>query len=614
MGKPLNLLLVEDSPDDAELIVHELRRGGFDVHCQRVETEADFLARLETPPDVILSDYSLPQFTGLKAVELLRQRGLDTPFILVSGSTGEEKAVTAIKRGANDYLLKDRIARLSAAVDNVLQEHRLRQETHRMQEQLATQSAALKESEARFAGIINAATDAIITVNQEQRIVLFNPAAELMFGHRAESMLGQPLNRLIPMRFHGAHSTHVHKFGATGVTNRRMGALGTIFGVRADGTEFPIEASISQVDTGGQKLFTVILRDITERKLGEEARNRLAVIVESSADAIISETLEGIITSWNAGAEQIFGYTAAEVIDQSITLLIPPELHYEEDEILSRIRRGERMVQMETIRRRKDGTRLNISLIISPIKDAAGKIIAASKIARDITERKQLEAAVATAAEEERGRIARDLHDGLGQQLGGALFLSDLLQRDLKKREATESDRATQVHALVVEALHQTRELARGLYPVPAEPEGLLTALQNLADRVARDRKLDCNFDANSAVLLPDQTIATHLYRIAQEAVNNALKHSGATRIEIRLHQTADTLELVVRDHGKGLPSPKPAAGLGMQTMRHRANLIGAQLTVENSPSQGVAIICTIKRIWGTSSRSQPQSELSKPV
>lgn len=613
MSRPLNILIVEDSPDDVELLLHELRRSGFDAQWARVETEADFLARLDHPPDLILSDYSMPQFTGVDAVRLLRQRGLDTPFILVSGTAGEDKAVEAMKCGATDYLLKDRIARLGSAVEHALEAHRLRRESQAMRAQLEAQGAALQQSEARFAGIINSAKDGIVTVDHEQRIVLFNPAAEAMFGYRADQLLGQPLDRLIPQRFHHAHAGHVRKFGDAGVTNRRMGALGTIFGRRADGTEFPIEASISQLDMGAQKLFTVILRDITARKLGEEARNRLAAIVESSDDAIISESLDGTIVTWNAGAERVYGYTAREAIGQPITMLIPPELRGEEPQVLDILKRGERVAHLETVRLRKNGTRIDVSLNISPICDAEGQIIGASKTARDVTERKRLEAAVAAAAEEERGRIARDLHDGLGQQLGGALFLSDLLHRDLKKREAVESTRADQVHALIVEALGLTRELARGLYPVPAEPEGLMTALQNLADRVARDRRLECTFDADSAVLLSDETLATHLYRIAQEAVNNALKHSGATRIEILLNRSAETLELRVRDFGKGLPQDKPTHGLGMQTMRHRANLIGAQLTVESQSAGGVAVVCSLKHTRAAPPEA-PETETPKSV
>src|SRR5690606_29100053 len=159
--------------------------------------------------------------------------------------------------------------------------------------------------------------------------------------------------------------------------------------------------------------------------------------------------------------------------------------------------------------------------------------------------------------------------------------------------------RASRVHALIVEALEQTRELARGLYPVPPEPEGLMTALQNLADRVTRDRKIECNFDADSAVLISDQSIATHLYRIAQEAVNNALKHSGATRIDIRLDRTSEALELSVRDFGQGF-TEAPKHGLGMQTMRHRAHLIGATLTVQNALPNGVQVLCSLRHALAT--------------
>ena len=188
------------------------------------------------------------------------------------------------------------------------------------------------------------------------------------------------------------------------------------------------------------------------------------------------------------------------------------------------------------------------------------------------------------------------------------------MQRDLRQREAAEAARAGQVHALVVEALQQARELARGLYPVPLEPDGLMIALQNLADRVARDRRMDCTFDADAAVLMPDQTLATHLYRLAQEAVNNALKHSGTARIEIRLNRRPDLLELSVRDFGKGLPANAPVPGLGMQTMRQRARLIGARLTVQNVPGGGAQVVCLLSNPWAAPPPATGNTKSQSPV
>jgi PAS domain S-box-containing protein len=173
-----------------------------------------------------------------------------------------------------------------------------------------------------------------------------------------------------------------------------MGALGAIaiYGLRTDGEEFPIEASISQVEVGGQKLYTVILRDISERMRLQEELVQLAAIVESSDDAIIGKTLDGVIVTWNPGAEKIYGYLAEEVKGRPIFILSPPDRSDEVPEILERIRRGERLDHYETVRLRKDGQRVDVFLTVSPIKDSAGRISGASEIVRDITERKRAEA------------------------------------------------------------------------------------------------------------------------------------------------------------------------------------------------------------------------------
>jgi len=276
-------------------------------------------------------------------------------------------------------------------------ENRIEQRTGALQAEIDERRRAedaLRESEKRLAGIIDSAMDAIITVDGEQRVVLFNAAAERMFGCSSQEAMGQAIDRFIPQRFHAQHSGHIRQFSSTGVTGRAMGALGSLWGLRAGGEEFPIEASISQMEAGGKKLFTVIIRDITERQRADANRGRLAAIIESTDSAILSKDLSGVITSWNKAAERLYGYLEAEAVGKPIDLVIPPELRIEEQRILRQVAGAGMVVHNETVRQRKDGTLVSVALIVSPMRDASGKVVAISSIAQDITERKRAEAAL----------------------------------------------------------------------------------------------------------------------------------------------------------------------------------------------------------------------------
>ena len=256
--------------------------------------------------------------------------------------------------------------------------------------ELVKSGAAIRAGEERLSRIIDSAMDAIVTVDDQQRITMFNPAAEVMFKCPAADAIGTPLERFLPTRFRAAHVEHMRAFGQNSVTRRTMGGLTPLRALRSNGEEFPIEASISQVDVNGRKLFTAIVRDITEATKAREISSKLAAIVESSDDAIISKTLDGIITSWNPGAEKLFGYSAAEVLGKPILMIIPPELRKEEEDILARVARGANINHFETRRLRKDGSTVDIAVTISPLRDSSGHVIGASKIARDITESKRV--------------------------------------------------------------------------------------------------------------------------------------------------------------------------------------------------------------------------------
>ncbi len=257
-------------------------------------------------------------------------------------------------------------------------------ERRRLEKQKAEQGKAAR----RLAAIVDSSEDAIVSKTLDGIIQSWNAAAERIFGYTAEEAVGRHITMLFPADRLEEEDRIIARIRA----GQRVEHFDTVRR-RKDGTAIPVSLTISPIkDEEGRVVgASKIARDITERKRAEEANAKLAAIVESSDDAIVSKNLDGIITSWNRGAERMFGYTAQEAVGQPVTMLMPPERVDEEPGILARIRRGENIDHYETIRRRKDGTLLTISLTVSPIFGPHGNVVGASKIARDITRRKQAE-------------------------------------------------------------------------------------------------------------------------------------------------------------------------------------------------------------------------------
>jgi two-component system CheB/CheR fusion protein len=234
---------------------------------------------------------------------------------------------------------------------------------------------------------LDSALDCIITMDASGRVQEFNPASERVFGFSRSEAVGKELAELIiPPRLRERHRQGLARYLKTG-EGPLIGKLIEIEALRRDGSEIMVALAISATEVNGSPIFTAYLRDITERKRAEETNRRLAAIIESSGDAILSKDLNEIVTSWNKEAERLFGYSADEIIGKPITVLVPPDRHNEELGIIERLRQGERVLRYETVYFRKDGTALNVSLAVWPIKDETGNVIGASKIARDITER-----------------------------------------------------------------------------------------------------------------------------------------------------------------------------------------------------------------------------------
>jgi len=371
------------------------------------------------------------------------------------------------------------------------------------------------------------------------------------------------------------------------------------------------------------------------RQKADEAIGLLASIVDSSDDAIVSKTLDGVITSWNAGAERLFGYTTKEAVGQPISMIIPLDRRDEETRILARLSQGERIDHFDTVRRRKDGSTLDISLTISPVRDSAGKIIGASKIARDITGRKRIErelheseqrfrvladaldtqvqfrtqelrrrnaeilqqsdqlrdlsGRLMHAQDEERRHIARELHDSAGQNLA-ALGMNLAQIEDVAKRDPTRLSKSIKEAQDLIQGLTQEiRTTSYLLHPPMLDESGLSSALRWYTDGLA-DRSglsIELNIPDKLERLAPDLELA--IFRLVQECLTNIHRHSGSKTAVIRIAREPEKIYVEVQDHGKGMSQERLAevqsrgVGVGIRGMRERVRQSHGELTVDSN-------------------------------
>ena len=365
-----------------------------------------------------------------------------------------------------------------------------------------------------------------------------------------------------------------------------------------------------------------------------EQTGLLAAIVDSSDDAIVSKNLHGIISSWNRGAERLFGYSATEAIGQHITLIIPREHRDEEIMIVERLKRGERVDHFETSRVRKDGTMLDVSLTISPVKDGAGRIVGASKVARDITEQKRTERALRESQErlrdlaqgleaqvrirtreleqrnaevlqqseqlrglsnrlvrtqdEERRRISRELHDSAGQILT-ALGLNLANISELARQNPPVDAAVADSHALIQQLNKEIRTLSYLLHPPLLDENGLSEAIhwyvQGLMER--SDLKIELAVPQDFGRLPAEMELS--VFRIVQECLTNIHRHANSKTAIIRLSRTAEAVSLEIQDAGKGISAEKLAgiqaqrSGVGITGMRERVRHFGGTMDVQSN-------------------------------
>ena len=326
-----------------------------------------------------------------------------------------------------------------------------------------------------------------------------------------------------------------------------------------------------------------------------DSEERLRAILETAVEGIITIDECGVIESVNRAAERIFGYPATELIGKNVSVLMPSPYREAHDGYLANyVRTGQARIigiGREVIGQRKDGAIFPMDLAVSEVRLADRRLF--TGFVRDITERKQLEQEILDISNREQQRIGQDLHDGLCQQLAGIELMCQVLEQKLAAKSKSEAERAGEIARHVREAITHTRSLARGLSPVEFEANGFMSALQELASNVQKLFHVECRFECPEPVLIQSNTAATHLYRIAQEAINNAIKHGKAGRIVIALRLSTRGVVLSVADDGSGFPAElKAPAGMGLRIMKYRAGMVGATLEFRRANGRGTVVSC----------------------
>ena len=449
--------------------------------------------------------------------------------------------------------------------------------------------------------------DALVcVVDRDGSVVLFNHACESATGFSADEVCRKKgIDLLVPPEKRREVARLVKHLFDGGDDNRNVNEWLT-----KDGRRRMISWSNTAIRDADGNVRHVIGTgiDVTEQREAQaalrESEQNFRLLVESVTDyAIFTVDPDATVRTWNSGAERIYGYGAEEIIGRGAACLRVPEERGEPARKEQLAEATRRRVEVEGWRLRKDGRRFWAHVIRTPVLDDDGRVRGIASVTRDITERRELERQVIEASAEEQRRIGQDLHDGLCQELTGVAFACQALINDLEPVAPRQADRLRKIADLVDHAISDARALSHGLQPVSVEPDGLSNALRRLADQVQEMSGVSCLATSGGRIGLTDAAVTTHLFRITQEAVNNAVRHGHARRIRIRLWRAGTTVHLVVSDDGVGMePDPGPDAGpavprgdgMGLSIMRYRANLIGATLDIRSERQRGTSVLCSV--------------------
>jgi PAS domain S-box-containing protein len=592
-----------------------------------VASSADEAIQLaaEHQPAVAVLDVRMPGGGGHRAAEGIGIRSPHTRILALSAHEEKASVYEMLSVGASGYLVKGssdkelvdavfRTARGQFNMSATLATSCFRELLHDIQAREQAETV-LRRSEDKFRALLESAPDAMVIVNGNGLIEGVNRQVEQLFAYKRGELLGHPVEMLLPPRFREAHLAHRQLYAAAPQPSL-MGAGLELSGRRKDGSEFPVEITLSPLDTEEGQLVVSAIRDMTDRKLAAEVQRKseeqFRALIESSPDGMVMVDTSGAIQQVNAETETLFGYRRDELIGRPLETLVPERFH--QAHIFHRGKYFDapterKMGIREMAGRRKDGTEFPVDISLSYISTDAGRLATAR--VRDMSDRKRIEAELEAsfelvrkagverqellghlvrAEEAERLRISSDIHDDSIQAMAAAGLRLQQLRR--RVTAATEVEALDKLEEAIEGSIDRLRHLMFDLRPINLDRAGLAAALRAQLERIRSDVGLEFEVE-NRVTSEPPSETRFILYRIAMEALVNVRKHARAHRVQVRLADVNRGWHVQIDDDGDGFEPPNGGSvpgHLGLTAMRERAQIAGGWWKMESRPGSGTSI------------------------